>query len=342
MKKSIMNYEMFIKEVVKELKELFAVENGYNVSINHVYKNNGIELDGVVICKKDMKIAPNIYINSYYELYKDGMSMKNIIEEIIHIYYKSINSEVAGNFELDFTYDKIKDKIVYKVVNFNNNREMLKSVPFIKFLDLAIIFQYNVDSSDEGLASVRITNEHIKSWGISKEKLYIIAKRNTPRIFPCIMKNMEDVLKELVKKNKIDMFEEQLGEGFYNVVREDNVYYIENEDDESDDITQVIDNVALNNSFDMYVLTNLYGINGASAILYKGVLSKFASKLMKDLYVIPSSIHEVIIIPKCKEWEISMLKEMVRDVNMTQVPKEDVLANSIYEFKRETGALRLL
>ena len=333
---------MFIKEVVNELKELFGVEEGYRISINHVFKNNGVELDGVVICKKNSKIAPNIYLNGYYEMYKDGMSMPNIIEDIIDIYHKSSNSEFIDDLEIDFKYENIKDRIVFKVVNFKNNKEMLKNIPFVKFLDLAIIFQYNVDSSDEGLASVRITNEHIKAWGISREKLYIIAKKNTPRIFPCVMKNMEEVLKDLVKKNQINMFEDQLGEGFYNVVREENEYYMEADDSENNEIAKVIDNVALNNSFDMYVLTNLYGINGASTILYKGVLSKFANKLMKDLYVIPSSIHEVIIIPKCKEWEASMLKDMVRDVNSTQVPIEDVLANSIYEYNREMNVLRLL
>ena len=333
---------MFIKEVVKELNELFGVSKEYSVAINHVYKNNGVKLDGVVISKKGQKIAPNIYLNSYYEMYKDGMTMHNIIDNIIDVYYESSSSGFAENIEMDFTYESIKDKIVYKVVNFKNNTEMLKRIPFIKFLDLAVIFQYNVDSSNDGLASVRITNAHIKEWGISKENLYQIAKKNTPRLFPCVMKNMEDVLKDLVRKNQIDVFEEHIGDGFLNVVREDNVYYMEENEKDIDGIEKVIDNVALSNSFDMYVLSNVYGINGASAILYKGVLSKFADKLRRDLYIIPSSIHEVIVIPKCKEWESTMLKEMVRDVNTTQVPREDVLANSVYEFNREINALRLL
>ena len=340
---------MFIKEVVKELKEVFETTNEYQVSINHVFKNNGVELDGVVICKKDQKIAPNIYLNTYYDMYREGMSISNIISNIIEIYYNALDNRFVSTFELDFSFESIKDSIVYKVVNYENNIEMLKNIPYIKFLDLAIIFQCSVESSMDGLASVRITNEHIKSWGITTEMIYMIAKKNTPRLFPLVLKNMEDVLSELMGSKKIGRISDCINGEHKDVFMEDDGCYFNNKGNKnlknkcvSDELDDMLDRVDLNRSFDMYVLSNIYGINGASAILYKGVLSKFADRLMKDLYIIPSSVHEVIVIPKRKEWGVGMLKEMVYDVNINQVPIEDVLANSVYEFSRENSELKVL
>ena len=170
-----------------------------------------------------------------------------------------------------------------------------------------------------------------------------MATYNTPRLFPCVIRNIEDVIKDLINKSKINMFDKGLFNGIENLLREDDQCYYYNNDETSDLLLEnMVDEIALNNSFNMYVFTNTYGINGASVILYNGLLDKFAGQIKKNLYVIPSSIHEVIVIPKCKEWDAESLKEMVTDINNTQVPDEDVLSSNIYEYSRSKKALILV
>ena len=127
------------------------------------------------------------------------------------------------------------------------------------------------------------------------------------------------------------------------IVKEDsNCYYYESKNIESSVIDKMIEEVTVDNTFEMYVLTNVAGINGASAILYNGILERFANRLNKDLYVIPSSIHETIIIPKEPDISVESLRELVCDVNNSEVQEDEVLADCVYEYSRQKRAIMLV
>ena len=65
-------------------------------------------------------------------------------------------------------------------------------------------------------------------------------------------------------------------------------------------------------------------------------------KLGGDLYILPSSVHEVILIPKTKDLSVKELNEMVCEINSSQVPTEDVLADCIYEYSRKKKAIMIV
>ena len=85
---------------------------------------------------------------------------------------------------------------------------------------------------------------------------------------------------------------------------------------------------------DMYILTNETKLNGAACILYENVLYDFAQKLGEDLYILPSSVHEVILLPKLSVFEKDELVNMVREVNTEGVAAEEVLSDHVYEYNR--------
>ena len=127
------------------------------------------------------------------------------------------------------------------------------------------------------------------------------------------------------------------------LVKEDSdCYYYTNDAIDEEVIEQMLDKVTIDNAFEMYVLTNSYGINGASVLLYNGILESFANKLNNDLYILPSSVHEVILIPKIKDMSATELNDMVCEINSTQVPREDVLANCIYEYSHKKKAIMIV
>lgn len=92
----------------------------------------------------------------------------------------------------------------------------------------------------------------------------------------------------------------------------------------------------------LYVMTNRTGINGASVILYDGVLRDFAETLGSDLVILPSSIHETLAIPYEEHLNAAELENMVRSINRTEVPPEDILSNSVYRYDRETDSVCVL
>ena len=92
----------------------------------------------------------------------------------------------------------------------------------------------------------------------------------------------------------------------------------------------------------MYVASNSDKLNGSSVILYRDMLKNFAeSHDVEKLYILPSSLHEVIIIPDDANMEkdIQMLNEMVVSVNCTQVQPEEILSDHVYVYEYSTDTL---
>lgn len=85
----------------------------------------------------------------------------------------------------------------------------------------------------------------------------------------------------------------------------------------------------------MYILSNKNRVNGAGAMLYEGVLRRFAEDIDSDLYVLPSSVHELILVPQGEIRDPMELKELIAEVNDTQVAGEEILSYSLYEYRRD-------
>ena len=92
----------------------------------------------------------------------------------------------------------------------------------------------------------------------------------------------------------------------------------------------------------MYVLTNDVKYYGAACILYDGVLKEFAESAGRDLYILPSSVHEVILLPDMGYEDVDMLKKMVCEVNDTQLSPDEVLSDTIYHYDRDTEDISMV
>lgn len=89
----------------------------------------------------------------------------------------------------------------------------------------------------------------------------------------------------------------------------------------------------------MYVLTNRAKINGASAMLYSDKIGELAERLQSDLMILPSSVHEVLLLPDDHEQEYAFYRQMVEEVNTTQVEPEEILSYSLYRYSREKAEI---
>ena len=85
----------------------------------------------------------------------------------------------------------------------------------------------------------------------------------------------------------------------------------------------------------MYVLTNQAKLNGASAMLYSDKVKELADKLHSDLIILPSSVHEVLILPDDNEQKYDFYRQMVEEVNTTQVEPEEILSYNLYRYSRQ-------
>lgn len=293
-----MEFTNFTTLVQREVEKR-AGEN-YHVKLNDVMKNNGVVLRGITLMQDDSNISPTIYLNPYYDAYENGdTTLGTVIDEVIDTYERNkINRSIDMKFFLN--YETVKSRIIYKLINTEKNRELLKDVPHIPFHDLSIVFQCLVSGEKFGNASILIHNVHIQLWKVNARELYECAMENTPLLQGYELADMKSVLEEM----------KALGGA---------------EDEEIEDMQQEVP---------MYVLSNKSRVNGAACILYKDILKDFAMAVDKDLYVLPSSIHEVILLPSDGTQESEQLKEMVKEINLSQVEEEEVLSDSVYYYRR--------
>lgn len=287
-----LKFEEFIELVKKEAEKRYPEAK---VEVNSVLKNNGLKLTGLVIMQGESGISPMIYLENYYEKYMKGGNAEHITDDILCVYEKYRTHAV--NFRVIKGYEAVKDRIAFKLVNYEKNRDMLADMPYRKWHDMAVIYYILLDdenNNENSICSCIINNDIANMWGLTEEELYNISKINTPVILKASFRSMTDIM-ETFKDFSED-------------------------DDTADGIS-------------MYVLSNEEKINGAAVILYEGVLKQAADVIGADLLIIPSSIHETIIMKYDNIMQTDYVKDMVKEVNETLM-QEEVLSDNVYRYIR--------
>ena len=291
-----MEYSIFKECIMEALKERFGDES--KIEYREVLKNNGVKLDGLVVRFNDSLISPTVYVNDYYDSFIGGAEINEIADNIERLIKEN---SIKEDFDADrlILFENVKDRIVFKLINYDRNKELLKTVPHKKYLDLAIVYYISVKEDIFESASILINNSHLKLWNKSEEEIHKIAVSNSPNIMKPDLKSMNQTLREIMCRNEIG----------------------EDEEEEFEDCS-------------MYVLSNKKKQFGASVILYENLMKDFSDRIKSDIWIIPSSVHEVIMIPSKYVDSASGLDEMICEVNATQVPLTDILSDHAYKYSR--------
>lgn len=323
-----MTYEEFINHIKDGMAEILGDSAG--VKVHRVLKNNDIELDALAILQRESNISPTIYLNYYYEEYLEGKEIGEIIDEI-HQLYDEHSKSLVFDVDLFKDFEQIKGRIAYKLINTRYNEKLLEDIPNVPFLDLSIVFYCLLDNDFIGSATVLIHNVHKDMWKISTKELLQCAMENTPRLLVCELKNMNDLIKEVLV--------EDLNKTIYeNDNRYDDNCRLPNLEEVADGLLKNINEAG---QVAMYVLTNMQRTNGAACILYKNVIKEFADRLEKDIFILPSSVHEVILVPDIVGVEEDELTDMVREVNKEELDEIDVLSDHTYYYSRKDDEIRM-
>lgn len=278
--------------------------DNFTVSIMPTLKNNGTKLTGLAITEDGCCVSPNIYLDFYYKEYMDGrISLKEIECGILECYRSS--RPQSGRFDLSgFTeWETAKPRLVCRLINYSDNRELLETAPHERFLDFTVVCYYLADM--DGSAAILVQDRFLTLWGKHKSEAVQAAKENTFRLFTPSICGITDMIMEL---------------------------------------TGGMETCGLDKggASSMYVLTNRNKMNGAIEILRPNLLKNFADQIRDDLYIIPSSIHEVLLVPVSRTAGGSMeLSEMVREVNRTQVERTETLSDHVYYYSRETDRITM-
>ena len=145
----------------------------------------------------------------------------------------------------------------------------------------------------------------MRRWKVTASDLYKLAVANMQRLWEGVVEPVQDMI--------FEMADDQMAEEY-------GVFLEENEGARE---------------MPLYVLTNAIRLNGASVLFYTDCLKSFADSVGRDIFVLPSSIHEVILVPESFGLEPERMQEMVKEINQTGVAPEEVLSDSVYYFDGE-------
>lgn len=282
----------------------------FKLTINDVVKNNDTKLKALLISREGCNVSPTIYLNDFYSQYVDGRGLGEIESDIINCYQ---NCDIPNNMDFSFFMDweKVKKMVTYKLVNFKNNMELLKDVPYRKILDLAIVYECPLFGSGVD-GAITIRSKHLAVWGVSEDELYTAAFRNTPELMGYTFMSLFEVMLDTIVNRELGM----------------------------DTISLLPDMAeAEKGNPHMYVLSNKDKFHGAGCILYKNLLMEIAEKWGCDICIIPSSIHEVLLIPMREAGSCEYISLMISEVNQTQLEPDEILSEHPYQFCRETGEI---
>ena len=235
---------------------------------------------------------------------------------MIENYNKIKDEEICKKIKTKgITLEQIKDKIVFRVIGENKMQEYLKRANgrvVYKSIDYGMYIIYAAEIADK--ISMVFTENIIAKINSSIEEIEKLAMENTERIYPPILKNLESAIVETLTRN------------LYNR----NLLDVEG-------LT-----LGLHERSQMHVLTNIYAKYGASVIKYKGVLERIGKIFGEDYYMIPSSIHEFILMPKSMEVAGKELEWILKDVNEGFVKKEEILGDRVLYYSIKRGRITVI
>lgn len=283
---------------------LEAVETGLRTRLGETIQidaqellKNNVRREVMVIRVGQERATPCIPIESLYAMYQLGEPLEEIIDKVVAIVQDNSNiKEIEINRIQEWDY--VKELVEARIIGTENNKEFLADLPHREFLDCSIIYYLNVNSwvVGEYQASMKITNQNMNMWGVTEEELDQCARANYLKK-EIRFQSMQEVLAELLGNEA----EAGLEDG----------------------------------NKPMYVLSNKERQYGAVVVRDEETLQSVYKKLKGDYYILPSSVHELILVPSIIEMDAKELKEMVVSINDADVSADEVLSNSVYYYDGE-------
>ena len=308
---NLMNFDEFKAYVAEHIKD-FLPESYADASVRiaEVTKNNDQVKTGLLVRNENSNIAPNIYLESFFDELTSGSDINDVMTHLAEV---RIAHEVEQDLDTSFVsdFDKAKEHIVPKLVSKEMNETLLSGIPYTDFSDMAVMYQVKVGNDEIGKGSITITNNIMESYGITTEQLHDIAISNM-KTEDIEFKTMRDVLANMMG---IDL----------NNPNDPRAFMLPPEEETPS----------------MYVLTNTDRVFGAVAVINTDIMDGIADKIGGDFVVIPSSIHEVIVLPCIEGFDPKEIEELIATVNNSEVNPEDRLSYNAYGYDSQKHELVL-
>lgn len=303
-----MNFEAFMESIKKHIKEYLPESyQDAQVTIREQQKLNNRYMGLTVIRPGDARIPTINLTDLYRQSYENPrFRITDVLEQISQIIQKEPERFDVSRLT---QYEEAKTHLFMRVSNIEENLQVLDNVPYVERADLAITFHIAVEENEAGRASAIVTNNMMENFGVTRNQLYKDALENSSFIAPVMIDN----LGEVVGRMEIEEMEAR-GASEEEIRKAEERIYVESQYNP------------------MFVVTNETLLYGGSAIFYPGVMDQLGEVLNGDFFILPSSVHETLVVPDDGRISCHELKAMVMAINEKEVAPEDRLADEVYHY----------
>lgn len=278
--------------------------SGYEITWDVFQKNNGVSLRGLVISDGTGAASPCICMEGYYAAYREKGDMKLIVKDIIRTYRRSCGQDFHAESIPD--RERMLDSVLFRLVNTQKNERLLKGIPHNDLYEtgLSMVFYLLLQAEEDDQAATVLVTNGLMEMWCSSETELL---KHAQRNTPLKMKYTMRSIQGMVED-------------------------------------YLVSKSSLEKCPRLYMLTNQHALYGAGCMMYDGLLEKLADGMESGFYILPSSIHEVLLYraPVYNRKEAGILKEMVSEINERELREEEILIDAVYYFNRETKKLLFL
>ena len=292
-----MQFDAFKESILDHLREYLPEEYGdARIKVEEVTKLDKT-YRALTVCRKGSNIVPMIDLDGLYERFceESGGLLEKITRGIAEGVVREIRWKESLEDDFYLEYETARERLFIRVSDAEMNRRMLEDLPHRVIEGLALTCHLFFITEDRHLYTTAVTRDLCSDYGITEEELIEEALQNSPKVFPPRFQALDERIREL--------------EGEDDVIR-----------------------ITPRSGPKLYELTNREQINGASALFYPGMMEEIAHLLEDSYFILPSSVHEVMILPEEEETDTFMLKEIVRGANMQCLGDGDRLSDDVFHY----------
>lgn len=220
------------------------------------------------------------------------------------LYEEVVMEEVVMENFID--YSVARTHLVLRVSDYATKKKHLSKIPHRRAADLAVTCHFMEMDEDERM-SFTVVDQGLLEWmAVSEDQLFsdafLFGPRNLPPEIHPLGEMVDSVLDGKLLQNEELTFEEQLD--------------------------------ALDIRNEALVLTNTVGLFGASSLFYPNILELITERIGRNCFILPSSIHEMILLPDDGDYYLPDLEAMVQEINRTELMEKDWLSDSVYYYDK--------
>lgn len=297
----MMDFNEFQNQILQEAKDRMW---GVQVEIRPVEKLQGESYTGLSIQPNDGPMAATLNLDTVYnQMVDQGKSFQEVADDLI-THAADIIIDMPKIDVNDITnYEQMKNTLVVQVIPTDRNAEMLADIPHKNIEDMSLVYRMQIDQNENGTSSVLITNAMLENYGVTVDQLHQDAMDAAVINNPATFRSMQEVLSDLMGMPA--------------------------------DLMPPMDGPQ------MYVASVENSLNGAGVIAYPDFMNQVAEQVGGDFFVLPSSVHEVLVVPDDGSIDRHDLESMVREVNASEVLPKDQLSDNVYHYDSQDQVFEL-